>query len=332
AVGAAGAAARGHRDTRILPGRPLDVALVARSLELDGDREESRLLRGWTAASTNGVLVLRDGDDLLAATVVIRLPFLPDPGVGAADEVVTAIERCVATSAPLRDDEEISVLRFGHARDGEARRHLAVLVGVALLTEWIARRPAWGWAVVARGSPFDEMFDYMGFDHRLDLGPHTVAHGFDWRRLPFDRWVSLVTERTTSAESGPFDPTLLRPAVLSRPAFDAAVRQALRDVRSPGALARGPLMSSLIALDADGRPSEAALRTRLSDEVERLRAHHHTAELAQVIECTHLRGVRTQEAAAELLGLAFSTYRRRLNKAEAALASALWRVEVGRDD
>ena len=44
---------------------------------------------------------------------------------------------------------------------------------------------------------------------------------------------------------------------------------------------------------------------------------------------TYLRAAPSQEAAAEVLGLPFSTYRRHLGRAVDQLTEALWAVEIG---
>ena len=44
---------------------------------------------------------------------------------------------------------------------------------------------------------------------------------------------------------------------------------------------------------------------------------------------TYLRAAPTQEAAAEVLGLPFSTYRRHLAKAVEQLTDLLWEIEIG---
>jgi hypothetical protein len=51
--------------------------------------------------------------------------------------------------------------------------------------------------------------------------------------------------------------------------------------------------------------------------------------LGAVLGRTFVRGAPTQEAAAEVLGLPFSTYRRHLAKAIEQLTDVLWAVEIG---
>ena len=53
------------------------------------------------------------------------------------------------------------------------------------------------------------------------------------------------------------------------------------------------------------------------------------AGLARVLDRTFVHPAPTQEAAAAVLGLPFSTYRRHLAKATAELADLLWAVEIG---
>jgi hypothetical protein len=50
----------------------------------------------------------------------------------------------------------------------------------------------------------------------------------------------------------------------------------------------------------------------------------------RAVDVTFLRGAPTQEAAAERLGLSFSTYRRQLERGIAAVADYLWTRELGR--
>lgn len=51
------------------------------------------------------------------------------------------------------------------------------------------------------------------------------------------------------------------------------------------------------------------------------------ARYGQVLRATYLRGAPKQRAAAELVGLTFSTYRRRLGEAIELLTDRLWQKE-----
>jgi hypothetical protein len=147
-----------------------------------------------------------------------------------------------------------------------------------------------------------------------------TAYGWDRRRLPLEEFLELTGRRELTGETGPPPAELLRPAPLGWDAFDEAVRAALRDLNRPDRLAAGPLAGTALAPDL--RASLLAGVARLGDEPK-------GEPLRRVLERTYLRGAPSQEAAAEVLGLPFSTYRRYLARATARLVDLLWAVEVG---
>jgi len=69
----------------------------------------------------------------------------------------------------------------------------------------------------------------------------------------------------------------------------------------------------------------------LRDAIHHLGEERRGAEHRRVLETTYLARVPSQEAAAELLRLPFSTYRRHLAKATERLVEVLWAVEIERE-
>jgi hypothetical protein len=121
----------------------------------------------------------------------------------------------------------------------------------------------------------------------------------------------------------------LRPAVpalaLSQPDFAEAVKQALRCCGRPDELARSALVRSRL-VHPDG--SVEALRRVLVEAVTGLGADQRDRHLGRVLEVTYLKGAGTQEAAANRLGLPFSTYRRHLATALDRVTCRLWEREL----
>ncbi|ROP30581.1 ATP-binding protein [Couchioplanes caeruleus] len=115
---------------------------------------------------------------------------------------------------------------------------------------------------------------------------------------------------------------------LPRPEFDVAVRDALRAWRRPDLLAGNPLVHSrmVIASEAAAEPV-TALRDVLQSTLETLGEDPRQGKQHRALIATYLGGAPTQEAAAERLGLPFSTYRRHLNRGLEVLCSLLWRRE-----
>ncbi|MEU3954104.1 hypothetical protein AB0F45_17565 [Streptomyces achromogenes] len=99
--------------------------------------------------------------------------------------------------------------------------------------------------------------------------------------------------------------------VLSRLEFDAALRDALRSFFRPQEWAANPVTRS--KLTAGTSRTLPQIRT---DAVEGLRAEAGGEKYYRAVSRTYLtKGIPTQQAVAERLGLLFSTYRRHLTKA-----------------
>jgi hypothetical protein len=79
-----------------------------------------------------------------------------------------------------------------------------------------------------------------------------------------------------------------------------------------------------LAATADG-PTAGQLRTTIA----RLGEEPKGDRLRAVLHRTYLRPAPTQEAAAEVLDLSLSTYRRYLARALEQLTDLLWTIEVG---
>jgi hypothetical protein len=153
----------------------------------------------------------------------------------------------------------------------------------------------------------------------------------DFRRVPVDALLELVTERAL-AQDVPPSPSMVKPPllVLSQPEFDDSVRQALRDLRRPDLLSRNPLLRTRLVADhaGDQEPSAATLEALVAAAVETLREHPRDDKLWRAVERTYVRPAATQERAAAALGLPFSTYRRHLTQGVERIVAWLWDQEV----
>jgi hypothetical protein len=119
--------------------------------------------------------------------------------------------------------------------------------------------------------------------------------------------------------------------VLSYSDFDAAVRQAMRDLHRPDLLAANPLLRSRLVQDHEGAAGAAGLAELLRAAATSLAGDPRHDRLFRALDRTYLRTPRTQEAAAAALGLPFSTYRRHLRQALDQVVARLWQRELGKD-
>ncbi len=136
------------------------------------------------------------------------------------------------------------------------------------------------------------------------------------------------SDRDTTEDAPHADPSAAGPDGLSRGAFESEVREALRSWRRPDLLATNPLTRSrLVARHAETDPV-AALRAVLQGALDELGQDPRESKSHRALLATYLGGAPTQEAAAERLGLPFSTYRRHLAQGLAVLGSLLWWQET----
>ncbi|HJY24670.1 MAG TPA: ATP-binding protein, partial [Actinomycetes bacterium] len=155
--------------------------------------------------------------------------------------------------------------------------------------------------------------------------------GHDFRQVPIYALLELVTERALTQDVTPTEPTQRAPIlVLSQPEFDDSVRQALRDLRRSDLLGRNPLLQTRVVRDRSGAepPTAATLQALLSAAFETLAEHPRDDKLWRAVERTYVRPAATQERAAALLGLPFSTYRRHLTQGVSRIVAWLWDLEV----
>jgi hypothetical protein len=180
------------------------------------------------------------------------------------------------------------------------------------------------------------LMDYIHFDRASDADFEVGGRDYgvfarDWRRERGVEWLERMAGRELGG--GQPVPDIERQSApelaLSQQEFADAVRRALRDVHRPGALATNPLVGTRVVRECGADvPAPEALRELLRQAVDAVRADARGEKLARALECTYLRPAPTQEAAAELLGLPFSTYRGHLTRGLERVAEWLWQREL----
>lgn len=323
-------ALRAQGSAAVVPARRQEHDQVLSIIEGFEGPASAQLAEGWLADQPDSLSVVRDSEGVAAFAYHVLHP--TGSAMEHRDPVVRAVLEHVAAAGPVRPGEQVDIVRFLSGRREHQRDRYAVLAGpVSSLLLWVSRPLAWSFVVVLDDEFWGPFFDYLAFGRELEIeagGLSYVAYGCDWRRIPFDRWLDLMTEREHSGGTGPPPVSLLRPPPLDRARFAAAVRSALQDLHRPDRLAASPLMGSSLAT-APGGPSADRLRVSIEDAVGCLGNEPKGDLLRAVLQRTFVRAAPTQEAAAEVLGLPFSTYRRHLARALEQVTDLLWAVEIG---
>lgn len=256
----------------------------------------------------------------------------------AADPAVATAVRYLQNSTPLRPGDVVLYFRnwmdADHYQNSPAIFNMAAMVSIRLFFN----TPRLAYSLIAQSNSdyYAGMFDYLRMPLAPDAGFVMDGQSFgvfahDWRAEPVLAWLDIMSERElldeiVALENLPHTP---QPVVLSEPEFAEAVRQALRDVRRPDLLAHSPLLRSRCLRDrSDAEPTPALLQARLRESAEMLITSPKGQKLYRVLWHTYFEPAPTQEAAAELLDLPFSTYRYQLGKAVEQLTAWLWQQEL----
>jgi hypothetical protein len=325
-----------YPDRAVLADREVIVQLIGPA---EGDRSAA-LAKHWLDRQSGGFHVIRGPGGavrgvvgLLDLTAASREDRAADPGTAAAWSYV---ER----TAPVRTGEVVTQCRFivdAETYQGPSPTLNAVPI-LTLQRQLTTPHLAWDFVTVAEPDRWEEYFAAadlpraVGADFFVD-GRRYGLFAHDFRRVPVEAMTERWTERALA------DDAMLLPAaapepellVLSHTDFDAAVRQAMRDLHRPDLLARNPLLRTRLVTKHEGATGAKGLEELVRAAATSLAGDPREDKLFRALDRTYLRTSRTQEAAAAALGLPFSTYRRHLRQGLDRVVASLWQRELGRE-
>jgi hypothetical protein len=323
-------AIRENQPTSLVPGEPGDHPAVLDMIERFEGAGAAAVAERWLAAEPRNLQVIRADGGIAAFAYNVLCP--TDPSLCAADPVVQAIVDHTARTSPARPGEQIWIGRFVGGPAGYQHDPYAVTVAAMSATiDWVTSPLAWSFVPTVDPEFWGPALDYIAFQPAFELrtaGVRYAVYGNDWRRLSVDAWLDVLGERELTGAAGPAPAEVLRPPPLDRATFDAAVRTALSELSQPDRLGANPLMGSILSFGYEGA-DVARLRATIDRAIDHLAREPRGEGLWRVLDRTFRHGAPSQEAAAAVLDLPFSTYRRHLGSAIERLADLLWAVEIG---
>jgi hypothetical protein len=309
------------------------TALVQRH---EGD-ESARIAEYWLRRQPRSFVVFREASQQIAGfTAALWLEHVT-AGDLDADPAVRAAWQFATERSALQPGESIMHQRFFVGRDAHQDTAIHHMVSMVATVRWLTTPGlALSFAAVAQPAHWAPMFESIRFprtpESDFTVGGRCYAtFSHDWRADPVHRWIAFKTELDSGRDDGLLHDTVRSVDVLSRPDFESAVRQAVRDYHRPS-LATNPLLRSRFVVGrADGSAGVSALRTLILEAANELHATPKTEKLYRAFAATYLEPARTGELAAELLGLPFNTYRYQLAAAIKYVTDALWQRELQMD-
>ena len=323
--------------------RPGDEPVLAELVRRFEGEEAERWFHFWLERHPQGLMVFRQSRSRPAGLLFkVRLDqaqpadLLADPGTRAAWEFL-------AQKAALRPGEGATLFRFWLTSESyQDVSAVQSLIFINMVLHYLVT-PGLAYTLLPCADPdfWTPVFAYADLarlpaaDFTCD-GRHFGVYGHDWRVMPPVAWLALLAEREL-AFNPPIEalpPTAETLVILSQSEFEAAIRGALRDYHRPAMLAGSPLLRSRLVIEQAGAQSgtaqrAAALQAILKSAAESLQATPRETRLYRVLYHTYFQPALTQEQAAEILDLPFSTYRRQLKAGIQRVADILWQKEIG---
>jgi hypothetical protein len=313
--------------------------VLAMAVAHEGD-DAARLAAHWLTRQPENAIVYRDQTGRPAGFLIIvelRDSMADDV---QDDPAIRAAWAYLDRHAPLRATETAAVFRFWMTRDtyqavsATQSRIFVSMVQYYLTTPGLAVTflPCADPAAWEPGLRYGDLSRIPAADFVMG-GRSYGVFGHDWRTTPPDAWLDLLAEREVATEPLERLPPADRLVVLSEPAFEDAVRAALRDFTRTDALQHNPLLRSRLVIEragtpADGAAGAAALRSLVTDAADLLQANPREAKWYRALYHTYIKPAATQERAAALLAVPFSSYRRHLSSGVAHVVNTLWRWEI----
>ena len=316
--------------------RPDDAAHLVEMTRRHQGEEQASLVQYWLGRQPEGIRVVRtSAPDPAGFAAVLRLDLVDDADRDRDPTVRAALE-AIERRRPSRPGDHVTMFRFFVDAERNQAPSRTLNLGPVLSIQLLLADPAIGWDLLCwiDSGAMDQLMEFIdyqrlaGAEHRI--GPESYAvFGRDYRRGPLSEWFDLLADRELGAPvatpSGEDD--LL---ALSFEEFASSVGRAFKDLHHRDRLAANPLCRSRLVArgDADQEPAER-LALAIRETSTSVADHPREERLARALDRTYLRPAPTQEAAAEVLGLPFSTYRRHLTRGVERVVELLWQQEVG---
>ena len=305
----------------------------------EGD-ESAKVLDYWLESQPDAFLLFR-GSDHEACGFTLFLPLDQiDESAAQRDPAIRKAWAFIQRRANLRSGETATYFRFWMVRDTyQAVAPIQSQIFVNMVRHYLTT-PGLVYTFLPCREPdfWAPMFAYADLARLTELdfsvnGQTYGVYGHDWRSVPPLAWLALMGERELN--TAPITPPtpVEQLIVLDTDRFAEAVRDALKNLHRPLALRENPLLRSRlvvekVGLQVDPGQRVATLQAAIHGAGELLRAAPRDIKFYRVLHHTYFQPATTQEMAAEVLDLPFSTYRRHLKSAVERLTEYLWQQEI----
>ncbi len=316
-------------DLGALVSRPLrdDPAEHAWLCSAYGPEHRSETAAHWIAAQPQAWTVFEDAvGERAGAALFVRLDQASADQIDADPVARWAIDE-IARRRPVEPGEPTMFDAMVNFNTPEEPGAIADQVAAESLRRWHIQGLGWVIMSTALEPVWEPLWSYVGFERlgTCPVGDALIAvWARDFARSPYVEWLSAM-EGQELDDLGTAPPPSAPHVALSHADFSVALHRALKDFQRTDRLRANPLSHSRL-VPAAGGPDE--LRRVLRDTVDLVAATPRMESPARALDRTFIRPAGSQERAAEVLGLPFSTYRRHLLHGIERVTEILWDREL----
>jgi hypothetical protein len=319
--------------------KPKDIPALLEMVKTHEGPASAKLAKHWFAKQPEGITVYRgSGQEAVGFLLMLGLHRI-DPDDIDGDPATKAALNYARRYAPPRPGEDVLLFRFWMSKEVYQDVSSAQSLIFINVVQHYLSHPKLSWSFFPCVNPdfWLPALSYMDIkripEADFEVGGKPYAQfAHDWRAMPIPAWLEMLGERELNTNLKPSDLESDAPVplvVLSQPEFEDAVRNALRDFTRTNQLQHNPLLRSrLLAERSQGQVNALTLQTLLREAAQALKSNPKDEKLYRALERTYLEPAATQEIAAELLDLPFSTYRRHLSSGIDRVVEWLWQQEL----
>ncbi|WP_238178371.1 ATP-binding protein [Calothrix sp. 336/3] len=320
-----------------------DVPTILRMVEEYEGESSAQIAAYWLQLQPENVVIFRDSQAEPAGFAMMLALHNATPEELALDPGAIAAWNYLQKHAPLRPQEGATIFRFWMARDTYQTVSPTQSLIFINFVQYFQKTPglAYTFLPCANADIWQPMLTYFDLTPLPEAGfsvgkKRYGVYGHDWRVTSPAAWQQLLAQReiaasveTTVATVSNNQPVL----VLSQTEFIEAVGESLRNFTRHDSLQKNPLLRSRVVLEGvtdQGNMAErvATLQSLIKQAAESLQSSPKDEKLYRAVYRTYLNPAPTQEQAAELLDLPFSTYRRHLKAGITRITEILWQREI----
>lgn len=326
--------------------RPEDLVMLVEMVRKHEGEDSARLASFWLERQPRAATVVRNSQQR-------AIGFLLNLALTDATQEEIALDPATRTAwgylqqtAPLQPGEQAIYFRYWmdiETYQGISTTQSRIFLNMA---QQYLSTPGLAYTILPCANPdfYAAPFHYADLTRIVELdfsvgNTHYGVYGHDWRVTPQARWLELLAEREIAMAAAMPQQQIVKPplsqpvVVLSEPEFAEAVRDALRHFTRADELRSNPLLRSRLVVGRAGANASTlaratALQALLKEVIALLQSNPRQAKLHRAIHHTYIQPAATQELAAELLDLPFSTYRRHLKEGIENITETLWNHEL----